>query len=86
MKKIDFMLVDDLAKNNKSKSFVINDDNDYFNVSFMAKPTEKKSFFKKLKHSYNVLRGVAQPVYFFEDIQKYYPKKSLSYLDYNKKV
>ena len=85
-RKIDFMIADDLVRNNNTKSYVLNDENDYFNVRFMTKPNYKLSFFKRMKHSFNVMCGIATPVYFYDDIVKYYPKKKNNYIDFRMDV
>lgn len=85
-RKIDFMIADDLVRNTETKSYVLSEENDYYNVRFMTKPNYKLSFFKRIKHSFNVLSGIATPVYFFDDIEKYYPKKKNDYIDFRKDV
>ena len=84
--KVDFMLVDDVIRNNTSRRFVINVENESFSEKFITKPKTNRNILNRIKHAYHVLSGMATPVYYFEDIQKYYSKKISSYVNFNEKV
>ena len=81
---IDYLLIDDLIKNNTTKMYKIVDldSNNEYMERFIEKPKSKKSFFNRLKHAINILLNIGTVVYYFDDIEKKYPEKKLMYLNY----